>query len=207
MAILMILLLATQKCLYLNFSVIILPIGFPEAEQTRIRRKEIAIPSQALVSMEENWFGTWNLDLRIKMDLYTRQNWGKINLKSVHSNQENYCCFYPLTSIVSQVLSPTFSTFTPSQFLCSGHGLPNKNHTLHPWNLIWSCIREIGLKLNIQKTKIMASRPITSWQIDGETMETVKDFIFEGAPKSLQTVTVAMKLKYACSLEEKLWPT
>jgi len=58
MAILMILLLATQKCLYFNFSVIILPIGFPEAEQTRIRRKEIAIPSQALVSMEENWFGT-----------------------------------------------------------------------------------------------------------------------------------------------------
>jgi len=50
----------------------------------------------------------------------------------------------------------------------------------------------------------MASGPITSWQIDGETMETVKDFIFEGAPKSLQMVTVAMKLKYACSLEEKL---
>ena len=60
-----------------------------------------------------------------------------------------------------------------------------------------------GLKLNIQKTKIMASAPITSWQIDGETMETVREFIL-GAPKSLQTVTVAMKLKDACSLEEKL---
>ena len=60
-----------------------------------------------------------------------------------------------------------------------------------------------GLKLNIQKTKIMASGPITSWQIDGETMKTVKDFIF-GAPKSLQRVTAAMKLKDACSLEEKL---
>ena len=59
-----------------------------------------------------------------------------------------------------------------------------------------------GLKLNIQKTKIMASGSITSWQIDGETMETVKDFIF-GAPKSLQMVTAAMKLKDACSLEEK----
>ena len=58
-----------------------------------------------------------------------------------------------------------------------------------------------GLKLNIQKTKILASGPITSWQIDGETMETVKDFIW-GAPKSLQMVTVAMKLKGACSLEE-----
>ena len=61
-----------------------------------------------------------------------------------------------------------------------------------------------GLKLNIQKTKIMASGPITSWEIDGETMETVIDFIFGGSPKSLQMVTVAMKLKDACSLEEKL---
>ena len=62
---------------------------------------------------------------------------------------------------------------------------------------------KVGLKLNIQKTKIMASGPITSWQIDRETVETVTDFIF-GAPKSLQMVTAAMKLKDACSLEEKL---
>ena len=61
----------------------------------------------------------------------------------------------------------------------------------------------VGLNLNIQKTMIMASGPITSWQIDGETMETVRDFIL-GAPKSLQMVTVAKKLKDACSLEEKL---
>ena len=60
-----------------------------------------------------------------------------------------------------------------------------------------------GLKLNIQKTKIMASGPITLWQIDGETMETMTDFI-SGAPKSLQMVTLAMKLKDSCSLEEKL---
>ena len=60
-----------------------------------------------------------------------------------------------------------------------------------------------GLKLNIPKTKIMASNPITSWQIEGETMETVRDFIFLGS-KSLQMVTAAMKLKDACSLEEKL---
>ena len=60
-----------------------------------------------------------------------------------------------------------------------------------------------GLKLNIQKTKIMASSPITSWELDGETVETVADFIF-GAPKSLQMVTAPMKLKDACSLEEKL---
>ena len=65
---------------------------------------------------------------------------------------------------------------------------------------------KVGSKLNIQKTKIMASGPITSWQIDAETVETVRDFIL-GAPKSLQMVTVAMKLKDACSLEEKLWPT
>ena len=60
-----------------------------------------------------------------------------------------------------------------------------------------------GLKLDIQKTKIMASRPITSWQIDGETMGTVTDFIFEGS-KSLQMVTATMKLKDSCSLEENL---
>ena len=63
---------------------------------------------------------------------------------------------------------------------------------------------KVGLKLNIQKTKIMASSPITSWQIDGKTMETVTDFICGGAPKSLQMVTAAMKLKDAYSLEEKL---
>ena len=66
---------------------------------------------------------------------------------------------------------------------------------------------KVGLKLNIQKTKIMASGPITSWQIDGETVETVTDFILGGGPKSLQIVTAAMKLKDTCSLEEKLWPT
>ena len=62
---------------------------------------------------------------------------------------------------------------------------------------------KVGLKLNIQKTKVMASGPIISWQIYGETVETVTDFVL-GAPKSLQMVTTAMKLKDACSLEEKL---
>ena len=65
---------------------------------------------------------------------------------------------------------------------------------------------KIGLKLNIQKMKIMASGPITSWKIDGETVETVSDSIF-WAPRSLQMVTAAMKLKDAYFLEEKLWPT
>ena len=65
---------------------------------------------------------------------------------------------------------------------------------------------KIGLKLNIQKTKIMASGPITSLEVDGETVETVSDFIF-GAPKSLLMVIAAMKLKDAYSLEGKLWPT
>ena len=63
---------------------------------------------------------------------------------------------------------------------------------------------KVGLKFNVQKTKIMASGPITSWWTDGETMETVTDFIF-WAPKLLQMVTAAMKLKNTCSLEEKLW--
>ena len=62
------------------------------------------------------------------------------------------------------------------------------------------------LKLNIQKTKIMASSPITSWEIDGATVETVRDFIFLGS-KIMQMMTAAMKLKDVCSLEEKLWPT
>ena len=66
--------------------------------------------------------------------------------------------------------------------------------------------KKVGLKLNIQKTKIMASRPITSWEIDGETVETVSDFTL-GAPKSLQMVTAAMKLKDAYFLEGELWPT
>ena len=72
---------------------------------------------------------------------------------------------------------------------------------------LWIKVKEesekVGLKLNIQKTKIMASSPITSWQIEGETMETVTDFPY-WAPKSLQMVTAAMKLKDTCSLEEKL---
>ena len=67
-----------------------------------------------------------------------------------------------------------------------------------------------GLKLNIKKTKIMASSPITSWQIDGETMETVRDFIFLSSKENLclgQTETTTVKLKDACSLEERLWQT
>ena len=66
---------------------------------------------------------------------------------------------------------------------------------------------KVGWKLNIQKTKIMASGPITSWEIDGEIVETVSDFYFWGASKSMQMVTEAIKLKGAYSLEEKLWPT
>ena len=65
---------------------------------------------------------------------------------------------------------------------------------------------KVGLKLNIKKTNIMASGPFTSWEIDGKTMETMRDFILGGS-KSLQMVTAAMKLKDVCSLEEKLWPT
>ena len=64
---------------------------------------------------------------------------------------------------------------------------------------------KVGLKLNIQKTKIMASGPVTSWEIDGQTVETVSDFF--GAPKSLQMVIAAMKLKDAYFMGEKLWPT
>ena len=74
----------------------------------------------------------------------------------------------------------------------------------HLWMKVNMKSEKVGLNLNIKKTKIMASGPITSWQIDGET---VADFIFLEAPKSLQVVIAAMKLKDAYSLEEKLWPT
>ena len=67
--------------------------------------------------------------------------------------------------------------------------------------------KKVGLKFDIQKNKIMASGPITSWEIYGETVKTVSDFIFGRAPKSLQMVTAAMKLKDTYSLEEKLWQT
>ena len=81
----------------------------------------------------------------------------------------------------------------------------NRNQKASWWK--WNEESEkVGLKLNIQKMKIMASGPITSWEMDGETVDTVSDFIF-WAPKSLQMVTAAMKLKDAYSLEEKLWPT
>ena len=78
---------------------------------------------------------------------------------------------------------------------------PHYGFNLDFSNNEWS--EKVGLKLNIQKTEIMESGPITSWQIDGETVETVTDFIL-GAPKSLQMVIAALKLKDACSLEEKL---
>ena len=75
----------------------------------------------------------------------------------------------------------------------------NKNQRAFWWK--WKKrVKKVGLKLNIEKTKIMASGPIASWQIDGETVETVADFIFM-APKSLQMLTATMKLKHACSLE------
>ena len=70
----------------------------------------------------------------------------------------------------------------------------------------WEESEKVCLKLNIKKMKIMASSPVTSWEIDGETVETVSDFIF-WSPKSLQMVTAAVKLKDTYSLEEKLWPT
>ena len=81
-----------------------------------------------------------------------------------------------------------------------------KNYRASRWK--WKRrVKKVGLKLNIQKTKIMASGPITSWQIDGETVETVADFILGGSKKSPMMVIAAMKLKDAYCLEGKLWPT
>ena len=82
------------------------------------------------------------------------------------------------------------------------HPYGRKQRTKEPLDESETGEWKVGLKFNIQKTKIIASGPITSWQIDGETVETVADFIFGGSK-----MTAAMKLKDACSLEEKLWPT
>ena len=87
---------------------------------------------------------------------------------------------------------------------------PLMSESEEEWKSLLMKVKEenekVGLKLNVQKTKIMASGSIASWEIDGETVETVSDFNFLGS-KSLQMVIAAMKLKDACSLEEKLWPT
>ena len=82
-----------------------------------------------------------------------------------------------------------------------------KRNSKASWWKVEEESEKFGLKLNIQKTKIMASGPITSLEIDGEIVETVSEFIWGGAPKSLQMVTAAMKLKDICSLEGKLWAT
>ena len=106
---------------------------------------------------------------------------------------------------------PSWELFGILVQMCLFIGIYNDKGGIFPcWKSLLMKVKEesekVGLKLNIQKTKFMASGPITSWEIDGETMERVKDFIFV-APKSLQMVTAAMKLKDTCSLEEKLWPT
>ena len=85
----------------------------------------------------------------------------------------------------------------------SAYKLNKHSGNIQPWHYFAITLQQ---KLSIQKTKIMASGPITLWEIDGETVETVSDFIW-GAPKSLQMVIAAMKLKDAYSLEGKLWPT
>ena len=83
------------------------------------------------------------------------------------------------------------------------------DNTVEPWGHYAKRNKPLrsSQEADLQKTKITASGPITSWQIDGETVETVSDFIFGGVPKSLQMVTAAMKLKDSYSLEEKSWPT
>ena len=109
--------------------------------------------------------------------------------------------------------------FTETETQVQATCQPRQPHRHHPYGRKWRRTKslfikvkeeseKVGLKVNIQKTKIMASSPITSRQIDGETMETVTDYFFGGGgQKSLQMVTAAMKFKDVCTLKEKLWPT
>ena len=85
--------------------------------------------------------------------------------------------------------------------------MPESEEELKSLLMVKAESEKVDLKLNIQKTKIMASSPITSWQLDGETLETMTDFLFSWAQKSLQMVSEAMKLKDAFFLEDKLWPS
>ena len=106
---------------------------------------------------------------------------------------------------------PSWELFGILVQMCLFIGIYNDKGGIFPcWKSLLMKMKEesekVGLKLNIQKTKFMASGPITAWQIDGETVEMVTDFIL-GAPKSLKMVIAIMKLKDASSVEEKLWPT
>ena len=122
-----------------------------------------------------------------------------------------------LLIFLPEILIPACASFSPVILMMYyAYKLNNQSDNMQPAIIaeseeelksLWMKMKEesqkTGLKLNIQKTKIMESSPITSWQIDGETMETVTDFIFLGS----KITAAAMKLKDACSLEEKLWPT
>ena len=146
------------------------------------------------------WFlsiSKYFLDRRKKLSLRMRTCcWNLGSATELKSSRVAYLWFLPSVSIFS---SGKWGVWTskPLRFL------PASNLSKIPDLL--SQKKKVGLKLNIQKPKIMAFGPITSWQIDGETMETVTNFVFWGASKSLQMVIAAMKLKDLCSLEEKLW--
>ena len=150
--------------------------------------------------------------LELGMEQQTGSKLGKEYVKPV------YCHLDYLTSISEYIMRNVELDEAQTGIKISGRNINNlwyaDNMTLmaeseelkSPLMKVREENEKVGLKFNIQKIKITASGPITSWQIDGETIETVADFIF-WAPKSLQMVTAAMKLKDAYSLEEKLWPT
>ena len=154
-----------------------------------------------------------NQQLELDVEQQTCSKLGKENVKAV------YCHSAYLASIAEYIVWNAGLDESQARIKIAGRNINNLRYTDHTTlmaeseeeqkSLLMKVKEEsekVGLKLNIQKTKIMGSGPITSCQIDGETMETWQT-LFSWAPKSLQMVTEAMKLKYAYSLEEKLWPT
>ena len=176
-------------------------------------RREVYFQPHESREYQTTWPASWEICMQGKKQVRTAHgttDWFQIG-KGVRQDGMLSPCLFNLVCRVHYVKcragwsiswNQDFQEKYQPQICRWHHPLGRKQRTKEPLDES----EKVGLKLNIQKTKIMASSPIISWQIDGETMETVTDFIL-GALKSLQMVTAAMKLKDACSLEEKLWPT
>ena len=146
--------------------------------------------------------------LELDMEQHTGSKLGKEYVKALYCHPAYLAYIQSTSSEMLDWIKQQLESRLPGEI-----SITSDMQIHHPYGGKWRAsikvkekTEKVGFKLNIQKTKVMASGPITSWQIDGETVETVSDFILR-APKSLQMVTAATKLKDSCSLEEKLWPT
>ena len=160
--------------------------------------------------MPDTWPTSWEICMPVKkqqvelgVDQWTRSKLGKEYIKAVYCHSV-YLTYMQSTSWETLGwMKHKLESKLPGEISITSYMAESEEELKSLLMKVKEESEKVGLKLNIQKIKIIASGPITSWQIDGVTMKTVTDFIF-WAPKSLQMVTVAVKLKDACSLEEKL---